>query len=135
MPADYEETLVKRFNSYCRKAIDHAANEAYKFIRKNAQYKIQISILTEEIPDPNDPFNIISAKLHVGNQIVAIYDCELADALMHLSHEQREVILRYYFCQQTEMEIAKAIQKTQKTVSNIIKRSLKLLRKYMEDLI
>ena len=58
--------------------------------------------------------HLTGTEFVIGDICVPVYDSDLADALKQLSITQREIILRSYFLQQTDQEIASSMKLTRK---------------------
>lgn len=127
-----DQDLAKRFRAYCWRAIDNAANDAYGFLNKGAQYRIPLSMI-EDIPAPDYNSLSVSATFCAAGDVFPIFDCDLADALRHLSPLQREIILRSFFLQQTDAEIAKDLKHSRRTICNYKLKALRQMKKKMED--
>ena len=109
-----QDVMVKRFISYCWKAIENQTSEVYRFLRKDALCHIPGALFFEAIPQPVNVIHLTDTEFIIGDICVPVYDSDLADALKQLSVTQREIILRSYFIQQADQEIASSMKLTRK---------------------
>ena len=56
----------------------------------------------------------------------------IKEAIDELNDKQKEVIIRFFFKDETQQEISKSLGTSQAQVSRIITKSVKILKKYME---
>ncbi len=125
-----QDVMVKRFISYCWKAIENQTSEVYRFLRKDALCHIPGALFFEAIPQPVNVIHLTDTEFIIGDICVPVYDSDLADALKQLSVTQREIILRSYFLQQTDQEIASSMKLTREKVSYQKRKAMKQLREW-----
>ena len=112
-----QEILVRRFITYCWRAIEHKSSEAYKFLRKSAITQIPVEMYSDVVlksviwPKYTDTEYVLDAVK------IAVHDSDLADALDQLSELRREIILLSFFLQQTDCEIASCMHFTREKVN------------------
>ena len=91
------EILVRRFITYCWRAIEHKSSEAYKFLRKSAITQIPVEMYSDVVlksviwPKYTDTEYVLDAVK------IAVHDSDLADALDQLSELRREIIFTIIF--------------------------------------
>lgn len=126
-----QEILVRRFVAYCWRAIEHKSSEAYQFLRKTS-----ISYMPQELFSAAKMKSVIwpryvDTEFVIGEVKIPVFDSDLADALNHLSDVRREIILRYFFLQQTDCEIALCMQFTREKVNYQKRKALKELKTWI----
>lgn len=126
------DKLVESFRAYCWKALDNAASDAHKFLDKGAQNRLPLS-MAENIPAPDHCLLPTAATFYVAGQIIPVFDYDLADALKRLSPLLQVITLRSFYLQQTDAEIAAALNRNRRTICNYKNKALRLMRKWMEE--
>ena len=105
----------------------------YKLVKHtqkiNQKLMIQQPIIMY-IPQPVNVIHLTDTEFIIGDICVPVYDSDLADALKQLSVTQREIILRFYFLQQTDQEIASSMKLTREKVSYQKRKAMKQLREW-----
>ena len=124
------------FNSYCKRAIEHEAINAYKRHNRRRFHEVtfsdmtpseesQISISDEYFKEEDDE------SIHVGGK--SITPKLLAEAIGSLSKEKRTAVLLYYFRNKTDVEIAEMLHAPRSTIQYRRTSSFEILKKYLEE--
>ena len=126
-----QEILVRRFIAYCWRTIEHKSSEAYQFLRKTS-----ITYMPQELFSAVKMQSVIwpryvDTEFVVGEIKIPVFDSDLADALNYLSDVRREIILRYFFLQQTDYEIALCMQFTREKVNYHKRKALEELKTWI----
>lgn len=124
------------FDSYCKTILRNEARNYYNHLRTKRQHEISFSDLSEEQLEqiaimPNHLSIPLVSKL-LGLDIM-IDDLDIAQALMKLSEDKREIILLYYFLDMNDREIGNQLQAIQQTIHYRRKNILRELRRILEE--
>ena len=62
-----QDVIVKRFISYCWKAIENQTSEVYRFLRKDALCHIPGALFFEAIPQPVNVIHLTDTEFIIGD--------------------------------------------------------------------
>ena len=112
METEYQMAVQRTHDAYCKTVIRHAAITAIRRLQRKWEREISLEYLMYEkhflITDWRD---FVTAELDEERLLTAcglsvmLDNEELANALSHLSQEEREKIFLYYFLRQTQTQI------------------------------
>lgn len=137
---EYKERIEYTFNAYCRIVIRHAAIDAGRLRSIRQKKEISLEYLTEErfyplgtsdeyfiTPDTGEEylFTILGQTVELDNGL-------LAEALLHLTERQQELIFLYYFQHNTQEKIGEKYRRSRSGTGYQIRKALRELRTEME---
>lgn len=124
------------FDSYCKKILKNEARDYYDYLKIKRNNEVSLNNLSEEeleqivvIPSY---FSVTLISNLLGLSIL-VDDIDIANALMKLSEDKREIILLYYFLDMNDREIAKQLNAIQQTINYQRNTTLKELKKILEE--
>lgn len=130
-----KKTVRHQFDSFCRKVLREEARDYERHIAWRSNHEVSLSELSEERVRQMyvlDRYPSEQIHFHVQGYNVTIENENLANALMVLSGDKRDIILLAYFLDMTDQEIADTLDMVRRTVQYKRARSLKELKKEME---
>lgn len=130
------QEISLQYNKLCCLAIRGEAINCYKqrkYMEKNETLLGSFSetaasrfYILDEYRIEGHVFTVLGYNVHVQDSLIA-------DALLHLSRRKREVILLSYFLDMTDYDIARELHLVQGTIFEHRRRSLKILRGFLEE--
>ena len=130
-----EKTVRHQFDSVCRKVLRDETRDYERHIAWRPNHEVPLSELSEERVRQMyvlDRYPSEQIHFHVQGYTVTIENENLANALMVLSGDKRDIVLLAYFLDMTDQEIADTLDMVRRTVQYKRARSLKELKKEME---
>lgn len=130
-----KKTIRHQFDSFCRKVLREEARDYERHIAWRSNHEVSLSELSEERVRQMyvlDRYPSEQIHFHVQGYNVTIENENLANALMVLSGDKRDIVLLAYFLDMTDQEIADTLDMVRRTVQYKRARSLKELKKEME---
>ena len=130
-----KKTVRHQFDSFCRKVLREEARDYERHIAWRSNHEVSLSELSEERVRQMyvlDRYPSEQIHFHVQGYNVTIENENLANALMVLSGDKRDIVLLAYFLDMTDQEIADTLDMVRRTVQYKRARSLKELKKEME---
>jgi RNA polymerase sigma factor (sigma-70 family) len=132
-----KKTVRHQFDSFCKKILREEARDYIRHISWRYEHEISMSELSEKqmkrfcILDeyPSEQFHF-----HVQGINIALRDEILANALVSLSDEKRDIVLLSYLLDMTDQEIANKLNIVRRTVQYKRTNSLKEMKRRMEVL-
>ena len=132
-----QQKIVRhQFDSFCKKILREEARDYERHIAWRSGHEE----LYAELPQEQecqlyalDEYPSEKTYFHVQEYDIAICNDKLADALAVLSAEKRDIVLLSYFLDMTDKEIADKLDMVRHSVQYKRARSLKELKKEMED--
>lgn len=135
-PSRDEETCRHQFDRLCQLALDGEAANYFKHLDYRKQHETLFSELSVGVLDSLytvDQYNLDYCQFEVYGYDVEVKDALIAEALRSLTEKKRNVILLSYFLEMNDAEIARTMNLVRSTIHEHRKRSLELLRKFMEE--
>ena len=130
-----KKTVRHQFDSFCRKVLREETRDYERHIAWRSNHEVPLSELSEERVRQMyvlDRYPSEQIHFHVQGYNVTIENENLANALMVLSGDKRDIVLLAYFLDMTDQEIADTLDMVRRTVQYKRARSLKELKKEME---
>ena len=130
----YQEST---FESYCRVLIRNEGKNARKAIIRRARHEINRSMYDDPQPEPSgkeDTYDMGSVTFTVRRLPVKVSDPVLGKAIASLTPYPREVVLRFYFLDQTEKQIGTLLNRNASTVNYQRSKALRRLKEALEEL-
>lgn len=130
-----KKTVRHQFDSFCRKVLREEARDYERHIAWRSNHEVSLSELSEERVRQMyvlDRYPSEQIHFHVQGYNVTIENENLANALMVLSGDKRDIVLLAYFLDMTDQEIADTLDMVRRTVQYKRARSPKELKKEME---
>lgn len=132
-----EKSKQHTFDSYCKKILKNEARDYYDYLKVKKSNEISLDELTDgqleqlsKMPEHEKPSRVIPVLQYA----VDITDSDVADALLLVPEDKREIILLYYFLDMNDQEIAIQLDLIRRTVQYRRKTTLKLLKKILEQM-
>lgn len=122
-----QDVMVKRFISYCWKAIENQTSEVYRFLRKDALCHIPGALFFEAIPQPVNVIHLTDTEFIIGDICIPVYDSDLADVLKQLSMTQGDYLAFLFYTAGRSGDSFK-YEADQKKVSYQKRKAMKQLR-------
>lgn len=140
MDSRYERYNERLFEAYCKVAVDNAILK--ERTRKAARYKWEIPfsalaeaiLLSFEEKDFEHECEKVYQTFDVQGKIVPIFNEQLAQAISYLLPKDREIILRYYFLEMTDDQVAQATGMTLPTISRRRKIAKQKIQMFLEGM-
>lgn len=127
--------LQKQFDSYCKKVIIWRATKQIRnymdYCRKYSAYSLED--VDEDTMSTTNKFAVEESVIRIGNEDIAIENDSLAEAIMELQENLREVLLMNVVLDRSLSEIAKEKNLTYETVRVYKSAALKKLRKRVDN--
>ena len=136
-PNRYYEHKQHAFDSYCKKVLKCEACNGYRQIGRSAVIK-NVLHLWKNCPRQKWPsLRYMTATREeyttfpVGGAVILIEDDGLAEALLGLSQEDREIFMMHWFLWMTDEQIAKCMGMARRTVNTRRYTAYRLLKRLM----
>ena len=133
-PDRHYEHKQHAFDSYCKRSIKKEAMNAYTQLRKRSQREVSLSELPEDAMAQlavYDRYSWEYTTFPVGGAVILIEDDGLAEALLGLSQEDREIFMMHWFLRMTDAQIARYINMPRRTVNTRRHKAYRLLKELM----
>ena len=133
-PDRHYEHKQHAFDSYCKRSIKNEAMNAYTQLRKRSQREVSLSELPEDAMAQlavYDRYSWEYTTFPVGGAVILIEDDGLAEALLGLSQEDREIFMMHWFLRMTDAQIARYINMPRRTVNTRRHKAYRLLTELM----
>ena len=133
-PDRHYEHKQHAFDSYCKKVLKYEAYNGYREISRRQKYEALFSELSEEELAQlavYDRYSWEYTAFPVGGAVILIEDDRLAEALLGLSQEDREIFMMHWFLRMTDAQIARYINMPRRTVNTRRQKAYRLLKELM----
>ena len=133
-PDRHYEHKQHAFDSYCKRSIKNEAMNAYTQLRKRSRREVSLSELPEDAMAQlavYDRYSWEYTTFPVGGAVILIEDDGLAEALLGLSQEDREIFMMHWFLRMTDAQIARYINMPRRTVNTRRHKAYRLLKELM----
>lgn len=130
-----QQTLRHQFDAFCKKVVRYEMINCYREQERRRNRQVLFSEMSEaefnllatfdEYFTEEYVFCVIGFNIPVKNEL-------LAEALITLSAEKRNIILMYYYLGMNDREISEVVKRRRNTVSYQRIRALRLMREYLE---
>ncbi len=139
---EYKEHIEYTFAAFCKVVLRNAAISAYRDFGRKQEHEVSLDYLMSETsfePFVTDDYfekyvyekpTVFVAK---GQEII-VANKRLADALLKLTEQRRNVLFLYFFFGYTDAQIGKEYGRNKSTANYWKLAALKQLRKEMERL-
>ena len=136
----YKEHIEYAFAAFCKVVLHKAAMTAYRDFGRKQKREVSFEYLISETPF--EPFTTDTyfeqydqpTIFVIKGQEIVVANKRLADALLRLSKQRRNVLFLYFFFGYTDAQIGKAYGRNRSTANYWKLAALKQLRKEMERL-
>ena len=133
---DYEMGVSHRFAAFCKKTMKLSAYKWYAKRKKHEESEVSLSLIAEDyemdFQDSKD-YCRIATYFEVQDMQVELFDEDLAEAMLHLQPDLRDVVLLYYILGYNNEEIAKLCKCAERTVIRRKEKALDRLQKELRD--
>ena len=133
-PDRHYEHKQHAFDSYCKRSIKNEAMNAYTQLRKRSRREVSLSELPEDAMAQlavYDRYSWEYTTFPIGGAVILIEDDRLAEALLGLSQEDREIFMMHWFLRMTDAQIARYINMPRRTVNTRRHKAYRLLKELM----
>ena len=133
-PNRYYEHKQHAFDSYCKKVLKCEACNGYRQISRHQKRFASLEELSEAEMAQLAVYDLYPweyTPFPVGGAVILIEDDGLAEALLGLSQEDREIFMMHWFLRMTDAQIARYINMPRRTVNTRRHKAYRLLKKLM----
>ena len=133
-PDRHYEHKQHAFDSYCKRSIKNEAMNAYTQLRKRSRREVSLSELPEDAMAQlavYDRYSWEYTTFPVGGAVILIEDDRLAEALLALSQEDRDIFMMHWFLNMVDREIAEYMNMARRTVNTRRHKAYRLLKELM----
>ena len=133
-PDRHEEHKQHTFDSFCKKVLKCEAYNGYREIGRRQAHEITFSELPEEAMEQLAVYDCYSweyTPFTIGDDVILIKNDRLAEALIALPKEDREILLMYWFLDMADNDIALEKRMARRTVNHRRLKSYRLLKELM----
>ena len=133
-PDRHYEHKQHAFDSYCKRSIKNEAMNAYTQLRKRSRREVSLSELPEDAMAQlavYDRYSWEYTTFPIGGAVILIEDDRLAEALLGLSQEDREIFMMHWFLRMTDEQIARYMDMARRTVNTRRHKAYQLLKELM----
>ena len=133
-PDRHYEHKQHAFDSYCKRSIKNEAMNAYTQLRKRSRREVSLSELPEDAMAQlavYDRYSWEYTTFPVGGAVILIEDDRLAEALLALSQEDRDIFMMHWFLNMVDREIAEYMNMARRTVNTRRQKAYRLLKELM----
>ena len=133
-PDRHYEHKQHAFDSFCKKVLKCEAYNGYREISRRQSREVAFSELPEDSMvqlASYDRYPWEYTSFPVGGDVILIEDDRLAEALLGLSQEDREIFMMHWFLRMTDEQIAKYMDKARRTVNTRRHKAYRLLKELM----
>ena len=133
-PDRHYEHKQHAFDSYCKKVLKYEAYNGYREISRRQKRFTSLEELSEaEMAQlaVYDRYPWEYTTFPVGGAVILIEDDGLAEALLGLSQEDREIFMMHWFLRMTDAQIARYINMPRRTVNTRRHKAYRLLKELM----
>ena len=133
-PDRHYEHKQHAFDSYCKKVLKYEAYNGYREISRRQKYEALFSELSEEELAQlavYDRYPWEYTTFPVGGAVILIEDDGLAEALLALPQEDRDIFMMHWFLNMVDREIAEYMNMARRTVNTRRQKAYRLLKELM----
>ncbi len=133
-PDRHYEHKQHAFDSYCKRSIKNEAMNAYTQLRKRSRREVSLSELPEDAMAQlavYDRYSWEYTTFPVGGAVILIEDDRLAEALLALPQEDRDIFMMHWFLNMVDREIAEYMNMARRTVNTHRQKAYRLLKELM----
>ena len=133
-PDRHYEHKQHAFDSYCKKVLKCEACNGYREISRRQKRVTSLEDLSEAEWAQlavYDRYSWEYTTFPVGGAVILIEDDRLAEALLGLSQENREIFMMHWFLRMTDEQIAKYMDMARRTVNTRRHKAYRLLKELM----
>ena len=133
-PDRHYEHKQHAFDSYCKKVLKYEAYNGYREISRRQKCEALFSELSEEELAQlavYDRYSWEYTTFPVGGAVILIEDDRLAEALLALPQEDRDIFMMHWFLNMVDREIAEYMNMARRTVNTRRQKAYRLLKELM----
>ena len=134
-PDRHYEHKQYAFDSYCKKILKCEACNGYRQISRRQKRFASLEELSEaEMAQlaVYDRYSWEYTTFPVGGAVILIEDDRLAEALLALPQEDRDIFMMHWFLNMVDREIAEYMNMARRTVNTRRQKAYRLLKELME---
>lgn len=133
-PDRHYEHKQHTFDSYCKRSIKNEAMNVYTQLRKGSRREVSLSELPEDAMAQlavYDRYSWEYTTFPAGGAVILIEDDRLAEALLALPQEDRDIFMMHWFLNMVDREIAEYMNMARRTVNTRRQKAYLLLKELM----
>ena len=133
-PDRHYEHKQHAFDSYYKKVLKYEAYNGYREISRRQKCEALFSELSEEKLAQlavYDRYSWEYTAFPVGGAVILIEDDRLAEALLALPQEDRDIFMMHWFLNMVDREIAEYMNMARRTVNTRRQKAYRLLKELM----
>ena len=133
-PDRHYEHKQHAFDSYCKKVLKCEACNGYREISRRQKRVTSLEDLSEAEWAQlavYDRYSWEFTTFPVGGAVILIEDDRLAEALLALSQEDRDIFMMHWFLNMVDREIAEYMNMARRTVNTRRQKAYRLLKELM----
>lgn len=133
-PDRHYEHKQPAFDSYCKRFIKNAAMNAYTQLRKRSRCEVSPSELSEDAMAQLTVYDHYSweyTTFPVRGTVILIEDDRLAETLLALPQEDRDIFMMHWFLNMVDREVAEYMNMARRTVNTRRQKAYRLLKELM----
>ena len=133
-PDRHKEDKQHAFDTFCKKVLRYELRSHERDMRRLRKRQVSLSELPEEAMEQLAVYDTYSwdyTPIAVCGSVILIENDRLAEALLSMSKEDREIILMYWFLDMADSEIAEEISMSRRTVNRHRTKSYQMLKELM----
>jgi RNA polymerase sigma factor (sigma-70 family) len=131
-----EEHKKHSFDSFCKEILKRTTYECYKAIRRLREREVVFSELSSKEADglfASDEYFKDEYIFAIRGEHVGVTDIDLAEALIKIPADKREIVMMSYFFEMTDKEIAGRLNMARRTIAYHRTSTLRELRNLLES--
>ncbi|MDE6995941.1 MAG: sigma-70 family RNA polymerase sigma factor [Lachnospiraceae bacterium] len=133
---EFTKYKEKAFISFCRTVIRREGINLFREFADHSKREVPFSSIPQSELWPQatvDKYNLYCQKFIVCGHIIAIYDCDLGDALAYLNHKLRNALLLFYFSGYNDSQIGQLLHISPSAVRYRRSKAIKTLKSILEE--
>nr|WP_302305811.1 sigma-70 family RNA polymerase sigma factor [Ruthenibacterium lactatiformans] len=127
------EHIQYAFRAFCKKVLYHEAINAYRDLQRRQKHETSLDALSSMEPTAFMEQEI-AVSFTVRGQVFFVANEQLADALLTLPEQQREILFLYFYFGYSDKEIGALIGRSRSATNRRRDIAIKQLQKEMEAL-
>ena len=133
-PDRHKEHKQHTFDTFCKRVLQYEVNNYCKEMRRQKARFVSLTELPEESMEQLAVYDTYSwdyTPFTIGDTVILIENERLAEALIALSQEEREILMMYWFLDMADSDIADEKNMSRRTVNRHRMQSYQTLKELM----
>lgn len=130
-------SVEHKFDSFCKRLLKNEMRDYYRSLKKQRVHEISLSSLSSHELEQLSicpQYFITPVMIDMLGISVNIQDQTIVEILQLIPSDKKDIILMHYFLDMSDQEIATLLHTIKQTIQYRRKASLKILKKFMEEL-